>query len=88
MGLKAALSKPFAAFVLKGINKWKQNAVPAQQNVLAMLVKEAKSTAFGKDHSFSQINNYEDFKRLVPVRDYEDLRPYVDRVVAGEEDVL
>jgi hypothetical protein len=47
MGLKAALSKPFAAFVLKGINKWKKNAVVVQHEVLSMLVKEAKDTSFG-----------------------------------------
>jgi len=88
MGLKAALSKPFAAFVLKGINKWKKNAVSAQEEMLAMLVKKAKDTSFGKDHKFVQIKNYEDFKSQVPIRDYEDLRPYIDRVVAGEPDVL
>ncbi|MEJ7558807.1 MAG: GH3 auxin-responsive promoter family protein [Pedobacter sp.] len=88
MGLKAALSKPFAAFVLKGINKWKKNAVPAQQEMLAMLVKEAQNTAFGRDHNFSEIKNYSDFKKQVPIRDYESLRTYVDRVVAGEADVL
>lgn len=88
MGLKAALSKPFAVFVLKGINKWKKNAVSAQEEMLAMLVKKAKDTSFGKDHKFVQIKNYEDFKSQVPIRDYEDLRPYIDRVVAGEPDVL
>ena len=88
MGLKAALSKPFAAFVLKGINRWKKNAVSAQQEMLEMLVDQAKDTAFGKDHGFALIKNYSDFKKQVPVRDYEDLRPYIDRVVAGEADVL
>ncbi len=88
MGLKAALSKPFAAFVVKGINKWKKNAVAVQQNVLAGLVRDARHTAFGRDHDFKSIRNYEDFKKRVPVRDYEDLKPYIDRVVAGEADVL
>ena len=88
MGLKSALSKPFAALVLRGINKWKGNAISAQQGMLTMLIEEAKNTSFGKDHSFSSITNYEDFKKQVPIRDYEDLRPYIDRVVAGEADVL
>ena len=88
MGLKAALSKPFAAFVVRNIQKWKKNAVAAQQDTLQMLLNEAKNTAFGKDHGFSGIRSYEDFKKAVPVRDYEDLRPYIDRVVAGEKDVL
>lgn len=88
MGLKAALSKPFAAWVVKGINKWKSNAIKAQEETLQLLVKTAAHTAFGKDHQFKSIKNYQDFKANVPVRDYEDLRPYIDRVVAGESDIL
>jgi phenylacetate-coenzyme A ligase PaaK-like adenylate-forming protein len=88
MGLKAALSKPFAAFVVSRVNKWKKNAVAAQQETMLQLVDTARNTAFGKDHQFASIRTYEDFKRLVPVRDYEELRPYIDRVVAGESDVM
>ncbi|WP_256007420.1 GH3 auxin-responsive promoter family protein [Pedobacter deserti] len=88
MGWKAALSKPFAALVMRGIDKWKKDAVKAQQETLRMLIHKGQHTAFGRDHQFSSIKDYNDFKRLVPVRDYEELRPYVDRVVAGEADVL
>lgn len=88
MGLKAALTKPFAAFIVKGIDKWKKNAVAAQAETLSELVEAAKDTVFGKDHQFATIRNYADFKRLVPIRDYEELRPYIDRVVAGEKNIL
>jgi len=88
MGLKAALSKPFAAWVVKGINKWKRDAVKAQDETLKSLIANASHTVFGKDHHFSAIKNYADFKANVPIRDYEELRPYVDRVVAGESDIL
>lgn len=88
MGLKAVLSKPFAAWVVKGINKWKNNPLKAQDDVFYSLIKSATPTVFGKDHHFSSIKNYEDFKAMVPIRDYESLRPYIDRVVAGESDVL
>ncbi|SMC48773.1 GH3 auxin-responsive promoter family protein [Pedobacter africanus] len=88
MGLKASLSRPFAALVVKGINKWKKNAVKAQQDTLLKIVGAAKNTAFGKDHKFASIKSYADFKRLVPVKDYEELRPYIDRVVAGERNVM
>lgn len=88
MGLKAALSRPFAAFVVRGINKWKGNAVKAQHDTLKKLVNAARHTSFGKDHKFASIKNYEDFKRQVPVKDYEELRPYIDRVVAGERNVM
>ena len=88
MGLKAAISKPFAAYIVRRINKWKYNAAAAQQKVFQKLISEAADTAFGRDHNFSSINTYADFKQQVPVRDYEALRPYIDRVVAGEPNVM
>ncbi len=88
MGIKAALSKPFAAYVVRQINKWKKNALAAQQNVLQNLIADAKNTAFGRDHHFESIKTYEDFKKAVPVREYEELRPYIERVVKGEPNVI
>lgn len=88
MGLKALLSKPFAAYAVWQINKWKRKAVKVQTCVFESLIKDAANTAFGRDHHFSDIQSYEDFKRSVPLRDYEELRPYVDRMVKGEENVL
>jgi len=88
MAIKSVLGKVFASFVVKGINGWKFNAVRAQERTLQKLIAQASHTVFGVDHRFSEIKNYEDFKARVPVRDYEDLRPYIDRVVAGEADVL
>jgi len=88
MGLKAALSKPFAALVNRSLNKLRNNAVELQQKTLRHLVSSAKDTAFGKSHFFNDINTYEDFKKNVPVYDYEDLRPYIARVTQGEENVL
>ena len=86
--LKAALSKPFAKYVAKRIKKWSSKPVETQQNVFQNLIAQAKQTAFGKDHNFSAIATYEDFQANVPIRDYEELKPYVERVVSGEEDVL
>jgi len=88
MGLKSALSKIFASFVVRGIEKWKFDAVAAQERTLQKLIQEASHTVFGLDHHFNAIKNYEDFKAKVPVRDYEDLKPYIERVVAGEADIL
>ncbi|GAB4409908.1 MAG: GH3 auxin-responsive promoter family protein [Microscillaceae bacterium] len=69
--------------------RWMDNPVAFQQKILQSIVQNAKNTAFGQDHHFDQIRDYADFKRLVPVRDYEALRPYIDRIVAqGESNVL
>jgi len=88
MGIKAALSKPFAAFVAKKIDKWKYHAVAAQEQVRKQLVATAKHTAFGRDHHFEDIHTYDDFKKHVPIQDYEGIRAYIERVLAGETDVL
>lgn len=88
MGIKAALSKPFAAFAVWQINKWKKNAVAAQEKVFKKLIRNAQATSFGRDHHFSEISSYQDFKKHVPVRDYEELKHYIERVVDGEPNVL
>ena len=88
MNIKSILAKPFAKLITERIYKESNNAVKVQQKVFLKLIGQAQHTVFGKDHNFNSINSYEDFKRQVPIRDYEALKPYVERVVAGESDVL
>lgn len=85
---KSILAKPFAKRIYKKVQKWANNPIETQEKVFKNLITEATETTFGKDHDFISINTYEDFVKRVPIRDYEDLKPYVDRVVKGEEDVL
>ncbi|HMU69402.1 MAG TPA: GH3 auxin-responsive promoter family protein, partial [Chitinophagales bacterium] len=88
MGLKGMLAKPFAAWVARKVRKDAANAIAIQQAVMLNLVRDAAHTAFGKDHGFADIKTHDDFKRQVPVRDYEGLKAYIDRMVSGEKDVL
>ena len=88
MSIKQLFAKKWAKRVVNSTNKWAQNPIATQEKVLKMLLQKAKKTAFGQDHGFAQIENYEDYAKQVPIRDYEGLRPYVDRVVAGEADIL
>ncbi len=86
--IKSALAKPFAFFIKRSVLKWANNPVETQNAVFNKLINDAKHTAFGKDHEFSNISSHSDFVSHVPIRDYEDLKPYVERVVAGEPDIL
>ncbi|MEM6718236.1 MAG: GH3 auxin-responsive promoter family protein [Bacteroidota bacterium] len=86
--LKALLAKPFARYIQKKVSKWANNPIQTQEKVFQKLIKEAAQTEFGKDHDFKNIHSHADFVKRVPIRDYEALRPYVDRVVAGESDIL
>jgi hypothetical protein len=88
MGLKAALSRVFAAWINRDIDRIRNHSVSLQQKTFLYLVNKAKNTSFGRDHQFEQISTYEDFKKRVPILDYEDLRPYIDRITHGEADVL
>ena len=88
MGLKASLSKPFAKMAVKKVKKWSENPLETQHKVFLSLIAAARNTAFGKDHGFENIRNYEDFKKAVAVSDYEGLRKYADRVKKGEANVL
>jgi len=86
--MKAFLAKIFAKYIVKKEQKWIDNPIETQDKILKELIECAKNTQFGKDHQFDQINDYEDFKKLVPVNDYEGLKHYFNDVVEGKSDVL
>lgn len=85
---KALLAKPFAQYIQRKISKWANSPIETQTKVFKNLIKEATHTQFGQDHDFQHIQSHTDFIQRVPVRDYEGLRPYIDKVVAGEKDIL
>lgn len=60
----------------------------AQKNVLTVLLEHFKQTEYGQKHGASQIKTIDDFRRAFPVVSYEDLKPLVQRVMAGEVDLL
>jgi hypothetical protein len=88
MGLKAFFVKPFAAIRAKAVKRTAANALKNQEKTFRKLLRRGKNTAFGKAHKLEKINTYEEFKNHVPVRDYEELKPWFDRTAAGEENVL
>ena len=88
MGLKSLVIKPVSGYIHKQISTDAKNAVAIQERWLKKLVTKAKDTAFGKEHGFAYIRSHHDFRRRVPLRAYEQLRPYINRIVKGENDVL
>ena len=63
-------------------------AVADQQDILQQLIKVGTKTAFGKEHDLQQVKTYEDYKKTVPIRDYEAFAPYIERIKGGEQNVL
>lgn len=88
MRLKSKLIQYFSAFVARDIAKWQSTAIQDQHDILKKLISKGKSTVFGKDHQFGNIANYEDFKKAVPVRDYEGIRSYIEKIIEGHKHVL
>lgn len=86
--MKKFLAKLFAHYIVSKNKKWMNNPHQAQKNTLNKLLTRAQNTQFGRDHGFASIKSYKEFQEKVPIRDYEGLRPYVDKIIAGEEDVL
>ena len=88
MSIKSFFALPFAKIATKKVYNWANKPHETQEKVFKHLLSKGKNTAFGKDHNFNAISTYEDFKKGVAVTDYEGLRKYIDRIVAGETDVL
>ncbi|GIZ08091.1 GH3 auxin-responsive promoter family protein [Flavobacterium sp. UMI-01] len=88
MFIKSIAAKIFAKKVFQKTQLWATNPIATQQAVFDSLVANARKTQFGIDHHFDTIQNYQDFAQRVPVRDYEDLKPYIEKVVQGQENIL
>ncbi len=86
--LKELGARIWANIAARETARWAAKPIETQEKVFQKLIARAKDTAFGRDHDFANIRTMKDFQARVPVRDYEELRPYMDRVVAGESDVL
>lgn len=80
--------KTYASMVHRRIKRIHADPIRTQEKILSYLLRKASSTAFGKEHSFSIIQNYNDFRKHVPIRNYESLRPYVERVIRAEKNIL
>ncbi|HVX48914.1 MAG TPA: GH3 auxin-responsive promoter family protein [Chitinophagaceae bacterium] len=88
MNLKSLLARPFANFIYNKIKKGMSTAVEDQEAIFKDLVKTAKNTQFGKEHGFTDIESYEQFKKQVPIRDYEQFKPYIEKIKHGSHNVL
>ncbi|MBX2931477.1 MAG: GH3 auxin-responsive promoter family protein [Chitinophagaceae bacterium] len=88
MNVKSILAKPFANIIYRQVKKDMQQAVANQQNIFKSLLKNAKPTLFAKDHHFDNIHLYDEFKHAVPIRDYEQIKNYIELIKEGKQNVL
>ncbi len=88
MSIKSLAAKIFAKRISKKTKKWVKSPIETQEEVFQTLIAKAKNTEFGRDHNFSNIKSHSDFIKNVPVRDYEALKNYVEKVVEGKPNIL
>ncbi|HWN88429.1 MAG TPA: GH3 auxin-responsive promoter family protein, partial [Chitinophagaceae bacterium] len=88
MKIKSFLAKPFASYIYKGIRKGMATAVADQENILQQLIKVGKGTEYGKSVGLDKVTKYEEFKQAVPIQDYEQMRPWIDKIKEGKHNIL
>lgn len=88
MNLKSLLAKPFAHYIANKVKKEAQQAVGDQNTLFKALLKVGKNTQFGKDHGLDKVQDYEGFKKAVPIRDYEQFVPYINMIKEGKHNIL
>jgi hypothetical protein len=88
MKINSLLARPFAAFVYKNIRKGMMNARADQEKIFSSLLDTGKKTLFGKEAKLGSIKTYEEFKQAVPVADYEQFKPWIEKIKEGQHNVL
>jgi hypothetical protein len=88
MKIKSLLAKPFANFIYAKVRRDMQTAVEDQKAVLQELLKGGAKTQFGKEHGLEKVKTYEEFRQAVPIRDYEQFKPYIELIKEGKQNIL
>ncbi|MBD0374996.1 MAG: GH3 auxin-responsive promoter family protein [Flavisolibacter sp.] len=88
MKFKSFFAKPFASYIYNRIQKGMSSAVADQQAIFRELIKIGKTTQFGKEHHFDPIASYEEYKQAVPLMDYEQIKPYIEKIKEGKHNIL
>ncbi|MCU0385131.1 MAG: GH3 auxin-responsive promoter family protein [Flavihumibacter sp.] len=88
MKFKSFLAKPFASYVYKQVKRSMHQAVPDQEAIFRELLKTGAGTQFGKDHHLGEVKTMEEFRQAVPIRDYEQLKPYIELIKEGKHNIL
>lgn len=88
MKLKSLFAKPFAIYIYKQVKKWRQTALEDQKSIFQTLIKEGSKTEFGKEHNFKAIHSHDDFVKQIPIRNYEQFEPYLEKIKNGKHNIL
>jgi hypothetical protein len=88
MKFKSFLAKPFASYIHRQVKKDMSNALEDQQKIFQDLLKIGSRTLFGADHHLGEVKDHAGFRQAVPLRDYEQFKPYIEQIKQGKHNVL
>jgi hypothetical protein len=88
MSIKSQLAKPFADYIYKGIQRSMYTAIADQDKILQDLIRKGRGTKFGKDHHLDQVVDHQSYTQAIPVRDYEQIKDYVQEIKEGKSNIL
>src|SRR5687768_5272693 len=88
MALLNSILKTFLKRRISHIEYFMKHPHEVQHQMLLNHVHKAKDTEWGKKHGYGSIKSWEDYKNRVPVTPYEDLFPYIERILKGESNIL
>ncbi len=88
MKIKSFLAKPFANYICGKVRKSMSTALEDQETIFKDLVKHGMHTEFGKEYHLKEVQTYEDFKKAIPIRDYETIKPYIEKIKEGKQNIL
>ncbi|MEI7803431.1 MAG: GH3 auxin-responsive promoter family protein, partial [Bacteroidota bacterium] len=70
------------------VHHFMEHPFEAQELVFQNLIQTAATTEWGKNHKYNSINNFEEFRKRIPVQDYDTLKPWINRMMKGEQNIL
>lgn len=88
MGIRGLIAKPITARIEKRIRKWAADPHLYQEQYFRRLLEAGPKTQYGKMLGVDSEMDYRSYKDAVPLVDYEDIKPYVEKIMEGEQDVL
>lgn len=88
MGFISILAKPIGRYIRSQVITMAKNALKDQDRIFQYLIQKGTNTKFGKDHQFDKIKSAKDYQAHVPIRDYEQIKSYIEAVKHGDENIL
>lgn len=88
MKIKSFFAKPFASYIHRVIRREMHTALADQKRILDQLIQVGGKTEFGKTINLSEVNDYQSFKESVGLQDYEGMKPWIEKIKEGRQNVL